>query len=306
MAQTVERPRTSGTVAPHVLPAEQQVVAFLAYLSVERRFSSNTLSAYRNDLRQLRSYLLTRGVTGWEAEPATILGFVIWLKEKEYAAASLARKVAAVKSFYTYLYQRGAVSSNAAAAVGSPRVGRPVPKTITEEEVDRLLAAPGRRTTLESIRDTAMFALLYATGMRVTELVSLDLASLDLERCTVRCVGRGGRERTVQFDEKARAVLATYLEAGRPKLVHGTRERALFLNHRGDRLTRQGFWLLVKGYALQAGIEKPLTPHTIRHSFASHLLSSGAGLREVQQKLGHANLSTTQMYRHAPALPVAN
>jgi integrase/recombinase XerD len=315
MAQTLERPRTRETQAVAVRPAaghakapaatEADVDAFLRHLEAEKRFTGNTLSAYRNDLRQLRAYLAEQGITNWNVDRGTVLGFIIRLKEQEYAAASLARKLAATKTFFAYLRRSGAIAEDPAAGVGSPRVGRHVPQTISVDEVDRLLAAPARRTSPEAIRDRAMFALLYATGMRVSELVSLDVSAVDVEAGTVRCTGRAGRERLLTMDEKTSEALASYLSAGRPSLDRGGAAGALFLNHRGDRLTRQGFWLLMKSYASDAGITSALTPHTLRHSFAAHLLGKGALLREVQQKLGHANISTTQMYRLAPRTPVA-
>lgn len=302
MAQTLARPPLDDpdtTSRPILIPPEQHVEAFLAHLASERRFSANTLSAYRNDLRQLRTYLDGQGVTGWAVDSAAVVGFVIWLKEKQYSPASLARKLAATKSFFGFLRKRGVVPTDPSLPVRSPRVGRTAPKIVSADEVERLLAAPSARKTPEGARDAAMFALLYATGMRVSELVALDLAAVNVEARTLRCVGRRGRERILQFDEKAQFALQRYLAGPRDDLARGGRISALFLNHRGDRLTRQGFWLLVKAYAEEAEIKTALSPHTIRHSFASHLLGSGAQLREVQQKLGHANISTTQIYRQA-------
>src|SRR5439155_11945400 len=242
-----------------------------------------------------------QGARGWTVEPAAVVGFVLWLKEQQYAPASLARKLAATKAFFGFLRRRGLIPSDPSIGVGSPRVGRTTPKTLTPDEVERLLAAPSRRQTPEGARDAAMFALLYATGMRVGELMSLDVGAVDLEGKTLRCVGRRGRERVLPFDDTARDALRAYLGGAREALLRGRANSALFLNHRGDRLTRQGFWLLVKSYAAEAGINSTLTPHIIRHTFASHLLGKGAQLREVQQKLGHANISTTQIYRHAAA-----
>ena len=301
MAQTLARPpaRDVPDAAPLQVEPQQHVEAFLAHLATERRFSGNTLSAYRSDLRQLRQYLDGRGVRGWEVEPAAVVGFVLWLKEQQYAPASLARKLAATKAFFGFLRRRGVIDADPSRQIGSPRVGRTAPKTISADEVERLLAAPSKRQTPEAVRDAAMFALLYATGMRVSELISLDLGDVDVEAKTLRCVGRRGRERLLQFDDQARDALRAYLGGARDALLRGQTGSALFLNHRGDRLTRQGFWLLVKSYADEAGITSPLTPHTIRHTFASHLLSRGAQLQEVQRKLGHANLSTTQIYRQA-------
>ena len=311
MAQTLERPRTRPTqivavppaaaVRPSAAVASAPLVdAFLRHLEGEKRFSGNTLSAYRNDLRQLETYLAEQGISPHGADRGVVTGFVVRLAERAYSPASRARKLAAVKSFFSYLYKSGQTATNPAAGIGSPRVGRHAPHTISVDEVDRLLSAPARRSSPEAIRDRAMFALLYATGMRVSELMSLDLESVDLAGLALRCTGRGGRVRVLTFDEAARDCLRAYLSKGRPRLAREDSERALFLNHRGDRLTRQGFWLLMKSYAGEAGISSSITPHTLRHSFAAHMLGRGALLREVQQKLGHANISTTQMYRLAP------
>lgn len=308
MAQTLDRVAPTRFIAPVAFrptAADQQIEYFLAHLGSEKRFSSNTLSAYRNDLRQLRRFLIDSGVSDWSVEPATVLGFVFWLKEKEYATASMARKLAATKTFFAYLRNRGLIEADPAAHVGSPRVGRSTPKTITVEEVDRLLSAPAYRKTQEAARDGAMFALLYATGMRVTELVSLDVTDINPDDATITCTGRAGRRRVIKFDERTLTALREYLTSARAALLRGGSETALFLNHRGDRLTRQGFWLLVKSYASEAGIASAITPHTIRHSFAAHMLGRGMQLREVQQKLGHANISTTQVYRQVRGAEVA-
>jgi len=309
MAQTLERPRFRTpqvvTVPPTAafqpsaasVAAAPLLEAFFRHLEAEKRFSGNTLSAYRNDLRQLETYLAEQGISPLGADRGVVTGFVVRLAERSYSPASRARKLAAVKSFFSYLFKSGQIGKNPAAGIGSPRVGRQVPQTITVEEIDQLLAAPGRRTSPEATRDRAMFALLYATGMRVSELVALDVEMVDLAGLALRCTGRGGRVRMLTFDERARDVMRSYLQKARPRLSREERERALFLNHRGDRLTRQGFWLLMKSYADDAGISSSITPHMLRHSFAAHLLGRGALLREVQQKLGHANISTTQMYR---------
>jgi integrase/recombinase XerD len=303
MAQTLARPRLEDIAdsVPPRIPPEQHVAAFLTYLAAERRLSANTLSAYRNDLRQLRAYLDRQGVVDWAAEPSAVVGFVLWLKEQQYAPASLARKLAATKALFAFLRRRGFIPVDPSLQVGSPRVSRSAPKTMTADEVERLLAAPSHRHTPEAIRDAAMFALLYATGMRVGELTSLDVGAVHMEAVAVTCTGRRGRERVLHFDETARDALQAYLGGARDQLRRERSTNALFLNHRGDRLTRQGFWLLVKSYAGEAGIDGALTPHTIRHTFASHLLGKGARLREVQQRLGHANISTTQIYRQTAA-----
>jgi len=313
MAQTLERPSLHSPklvavppAAPASAAASPLVEAFLRHLESEKRFTGNTLSAYRNDLRQLQAYLAELGIAPTNVDRGVVTGFVVRLAERAYSPASRARKLAAVKSFLAFLNKSGKIATNPAAGIGSPRVGRHAPQTISVDEVDRLLAAPGRRTSPEALRDRAMFALLYATGMRVSELVSLDVESVDLAEGALRCTGRAGRQRVLTFDDKSRDALRMYLQRARPRLAREDAERALFLNHRGDRLTRQGFWLLMKSYAGDAGISSAITPHTLRHSFAAHLLGKGALLREVQVKLGHANISTTQMYRLAQTTAVAS
>lgn len=316
MAQTLARPRVDTPKQPRKLstvtlvaapPASEALVQeFLDFLKSEKGFSGNTYSAYRNDLRQLRQYLDGLGIDGWSVDAGTVLGFVISLKDQQYAAASMARKLAAVKTFFAYLRRQGHIDADPAAQVGSPRVGRHRPTTISVDEVDRLLDAPNRRHTPEGVRDRAMFALLYATGMRVSELVSLNLDSVDLAEGTVCCIGRHNRQRVLNIDERTAKMIEAYLGKARPALDRGAAENALFLNHRGDRLTRQGYWLLMKSYAADAGITSSITPHTIRHSFAAHMLGNGALLSEVQRKLGHANISTTQIYRQVPQVTAAS
>jgi integrase/recombinase XerD len=272
-------------------------------MSAERGSSKNTIDAYRNDLSGFRQFLGTQpsenGVSPLASlDRARILGFISWLNEKGYARATVARKVAAVKSFCTFLVDRGDLASDPTAAVSSPRAPKPVPKPLSVDEVDTLLREPRKHTTPEAMRDAAMLELMYATGMRVTELVSLNVDSLHLQPAPayVRCLGKGSKERTIPVHEQAVAALDRYLDDSRPALLKNRPQTALFVNRRGERLTRQGFWLILKGYARSAGIDSHVTPHTLRHSFATHLLRGGASVRDVQELLGHANVSTTQVY----------
>jgi integrase/recombinase XerD len=223
---------------------------------------------------------------------------VLELKERQYAGASVARKVAAVKSFFQFLHAEGAIQRNPTEALESPRVGKTLPKPLSVQQIDELLEQPSKKKTPESLRDQAMLELLYATGLRVTELVSLDLDSISQDRRSpsVRCIGKGAKERVIPIYDQALRALAAYLNDGRPRLVKNKKERALFVNRRGERLTRQGLWLILKQYAKEASIGAPVTPHTLRHSFATHMLRGGAPLRNVQELLGHANISTTQVY----------
>lgn len=275
---------------------------FLRFMSVEKGASTNTIAAYRNDLHQFRDFaarvVTNRNHPPWnELETGHIVSFILELKAKNYAEATVARKVAAVKSFFQFLQAEGTVTTNPTESLESPRVGKSLPKPLSVAEVDELLEQPSKRNTPEAKRDRAMLELLYATGMRVTELVSLDLECLNLDaRAHVRCTGKGSKERSVPIHGQAVRSLVEYLNEGRPALVKNRDERALFVNRRGERLTRQGSWLILKQYAREANIGTPVTPHTLRHSFATHMLRGGAPLRNVQELLGHANISTTQVY----------
>ena len=277
---------------------------FLVFLSVEKGASINTVAAYRNDLQQLLDYIRARPEEGhgWETVNRTaVQDFILDLKQRGYTETSVARKVAAVRSFFSFLAAEGILPSNPTDGLTSPRVGKSLPKAISPNEVDELLEQPSRRTTPEAKRDRAMLELIYATGMRVTELISLDTANVnpDPRSPFVRCAGKGAKERSIPIHDQALEALRLYLDEARPLLMrHNNNEPALFLNRRGERLTRQGFWLILKGYARQANLSRDITPHTLRHSFATHMLRGGMPLRNVQEMLGHANISTTQIYTH--------
>lgn len=281
---------------------EREIEHFINYLSVEKGFSANTTAAYRNDLLQLKEYLQKEGTTRGGVERWTqvdrdlLQSYVLFLRERGYTLATMARKMAAVKSFFSFLTREGMLESDPSEDVSTPKVGRKLPQPISIEEVDRLLEQPAKRNTPEALRDRAMLELLYATGMRVSEIVALNVDDLDLEEGFVRCFGKGGRERLVPIHSLAIETLQRYLRDGRPKLIRRADEQALFLNRRGDRLTRQGFWLVLKGYCEDAGLDRSISPHTLRHSFATHMLHRGADLRKVQQWLGHSSISSTQIY----------
>ncbi len=276
---------------------------FLNFMSVEKGASGNTVSAYKNDLRQFDSFVTSLRGNGktrdWEQlDRDLIINYVLSLKHKNYAEATVARKVAAIKSFFQYMQAEGTIHGNPAESLESPRVGRSLPKPLSVTEVDELLEQPLKRKTPEARRDRAMLELLYATGLRVTELVSLDVVDVHMDdlKPYVRCMGKGAKERTNPIHEQAAGAVNDYLNDGRALLVKDRVEPALFVNRRGERLTRQGFWLILKQYARDANITTPVTPHTLRHSFATHMLRGGAPLRSVQELLGHANISTTQVY----------
>jgi len=272
---------------------------------MEKGFSGNTVEAYRNDLYQLADFVADRASTGgpppqWSGVDRNLLiSYILDLKERNYAPSTVARKVAAVKSFFDFLVSDGVLPSDPTENITSPRVGKSLPKPLSPSEVEALLAEPAKRATLEGKRDTAMLELLYAGGMRVSELIALDVTDVNLEAEFVRCFGKGSKERVIPIHRKAVESVREYIEEARIKLLgNKAGEIALFLNRRGERLTRQGFWLIIKGYAKAAGINRPVTPHTLRHSFATHVLSGGADLRAVQELLGHANISSTQIYTH--------
>lgn len=280
---------------------QEQINQFLDYLQTEKGYSNNTLAAYQNDLSQFLIFLQQLPA---EQRPGSwrdvtrdhIVSYILEMKEREYASSTVARKVAAVKSFFKFLENTGQIKTNPARELETPRAEKHLPATISAEEVDRLLEAPSGNSPA-ALRDRAMLELLYATGLRVSELVSLDVTDVDLDEGTVRCMGKGKKERILPIYERARQALAAYIQEGRPQLLGGRKdEKALFLNRRGTRLTRQGLWLIIKRYVEQTGIKGNVTPHTLRHSFATHMLRGGADLRAVQKMLGHANISTTQIY----------
>lgn len=278
---------------------EEQIFAFLNHLRQQQTYSDNTIAAYKNDLSQFMRYVEAEheNVNRWrDVTRQVVRDYVRYMKDQPYASSSVARKVAAIKSFFHYLAEREIVQSDPTEDVDSPRVKKRLPRTLTAEDIEALLAAPRAQKSPKNLRDTALLNLLYATGMRVTEIVSLQLQDLDLEQSVLYCPGKDGKVRVLPFNGETRDVLSTYLETGRPLLVKNEEEDALFLNHRGQQLTRQGLWLIIKAYARKAKLSGEVTPHTLRHSFAAHKLEDGADLQRVQQLLGHANISTTQIY----------
>ncbi len=229
-----------------------------------------------------------------------ILGYMTFLKERKYADSTIARKIAAVKSFFHFMSDKKAIPTDPTAHLDSPRVNKYLPKAVSVSDIRQLLEQPLRHSGPEALRDLAMLGLLYSTGMRVTELVTVNMADVDLENFKVRCLGKGSKTRLIPIRADQQIALDAYLNNARPQLVGNNGETALFVNHRGHRLTRQGFWLILKAYADTAGIAD-ITPHTLRHSFAAHLLNEGENLRRVQELLGHASVSTTQIYTQVNA-----
>jgi integrase/recombinase XerD len=281
------------------------IESFLNYLVVEKGFSKNTKDAYRNDLCQLENYIRENcsrqgTMPGWDNfSRQEMLSYMLNLKDKKYASTTLARKIAAAKSFFKFLTEEHIIQQNPTENIASLKVGRALPKPISISQARRLLDEPAKESTPEAKRDKAMLELLYASGMRVSELVSLNVEDVDTPGGFVRCFGKGHKERMIPIAPRAAQSIQDYIAAGRPKILQNiSTETALFLNVRGERLTRQGLWQILKGYAKSANIEADVTPHTLRHSFATHMLNGGADLRLVQELLGHANISTTQVYTH--------
>lgn len=277
-----------------------QVDSFLNYLAVERGLSPHTLSAYASDLSQFLDFLEEAGgLREWrDVGKDRLAGYMDDLEERAYSQSTRARKVATLKSMFRFLKEEGVVTDNPTEGLRTPRVGRHLPKALTVEQVDLLLDVAYADESLEGARDSTMLELLYACGLRVSELVGLDLRDLDLENGAVRCMGKGARERIIPLHTRAIEALDSYLTAVRPSFAAGPAQEALFLSRRGRRLTRQGFWWRLKRCAARAGITANLTPHTLRHSFATHMLRGGASLRHVQELLGHASIATTQIYTH--------
>ena len=291
-----------ATIAQRVgsRPFEHLVLDFLAYLEFERGLSRNTLEAYRSDLLQFGRFLEERGVSAIETDGAAIGDFLAALGGANGRAASPAtihRKAACLRSFYRHLRREGILDSDPTAALTSPRRGRRLPQVLTRGEVDLLLAQP-RGTEPIDLRDSALLELMYACGLRASEAIGLDVADVDLEARILRARGKGSRERLVPVGTAAALAVGRYLERGRPALVGPRAETHLFVNFRGGPLTRQGLYKIVRRYASSAGLADRMSPHTLRHTFATHLLAGGCDLRSVQEMLGHADVATTQLYTH--------
>ena len=277
---------------------ENLIQEFIDYLGHEKGLADNTLESYGRDLRQYIGFLSGGTTVSLEnASQSTIVAYLMSLRKQGKATATIARRLAALKAFYQFLVRENYLASDPTDDLTSPKLERKLPKVLSVGEVERLLSRPDR-TNPAGLRDKAMLELLYATGVRVSELVNLDVEDVDLDEGFVRCVGKGRKERVAPMGEIAIAALRAYLDGARGKMVSDPGEKAVFVNHHGRRLTRQGFWKIVKKYAALAHIQKEITPHTLRHSFATHLLENGADIRAVQEMLGHADISTTQIYTH--------
>jgi integrase/recombinase XerD len=280
---------------------EDQLKDFIHYLIVERNLAHNTIVSYERDLKKYIHYLQSVEQLSSlnDVSRLHIMQFLKFLKENGSSPKTIARHIASIRSFHQFLLRDKATDHDPSVHIETPQLTRTLPKVLSMQEVEALLEAPKTNTPF-GIRDKAMLELLYATGIRVSELIQLNLSDVHLTMGFIRCFGKGSKERIVPIGRMATEALKTYIELARPALLKRkkTATDALFLNHHGERLTRQGCWKILKKLAQEANIQKELTPHTLRHSFATHLLENGADLRAVQEMLGHADISTTQIYTH--------
>lgn len=270
---------------------------FLDYLLVERGLAKNTLASYGHDISQFAEFSKDAGVESCsEISEDLMTRYLARLRAENYAATSVARKLAAIRTFLKFLQREGDLQSDPAYLLENPRPSKPLPKTLTEDEVVSLLRQPDSKE-INGIRDRAMLETLYATGLRVSELVNLRAEDVNLAVGFIRCIGKGSKERIVPIGEVAVDMIGQYLSKCRPAFAKG-RSEYLFLTNRGKPMTRVGFWKIIKRHTLAAGITKNITPHMLRHSFATHLLEHGADIRSIQEMLGHASITTTQVYTH--------
>lgn len=279
---------------------EDQIKDFIHFLIVEKGLANNTIVSYQRDLKSYQKYIMNvEKITSWnDIQRTQIIHFLAYLKDNGKSAKTLARHIASIRAFHQFLLREKAADQDPSVHIESPQMERSLPKVLSLEEVETLLDSP-KLNDHYGYRDKAMLELLYATGIRVSELISLDIGNVHLTMGFVRCIGKGNKERIIPIGRAATEAIEQYLEKGRPHFVSKKyRDDALFLNHHGKRMSRQGFWKILKKLTMEAGIQKELTPHTLRHSFATHLLENGADLRAVQEMLGHADISTTQIYTH--------
>ncbi len=287
--------------------AQRQIDQFLDYIAVERGLARNTLDAYQSDLEAAGKFFADRsggpaspnGGWSWDQlDRESLADYFSDMEERGYSEATRARKIASLRTCVKFLSDEGVLNSSVVDAVRAPKGGKRLPKALSIEEMGQLLDSLLRETSPAGLRDRAMLELTYGAGLRVSELVGLDVQHVDISYGQVKAFGKGRKERIIPLHDNAAAAIDAYLIHGRPKIEGERSGNALFLNNRGGRLTRQGFWLVLRNAGMRAGIERHLTPHTLRHSFATHLLRGGASLRHVQELLGHASISTTQVYTH--------
>ena len=274
---------------------QYEISEFISYLHNEKKMSENTEMSYKRDLGKLCVFLEEQGISDVSKVTATNLNsYVLDLEKKHFAPATISRNIASIKAFYHFLYREKRVNEDVSEDLKAPKIEKKVPEIMTTQEVARLLEQPSGRSAKE-VRDKAMLELLYATGIRVSELISLKLSDVNMQMGFILCRD-ANKERVIPFGNKARSALMKYLESARGELVADPDNDILFVNCSGHPMSRQGFWKLLKYYTQKAGITADITPHTLRHSFAAHLVENGADLRSVQEMLGHSDISTTQIY----------
>lgn len=273
----------------------QDIQNFIQYLHQVKKTSENTEVSYARDLKKMNQYLMAQGIHDVSEVTSTSLNsYVLFLEKEGRKPATISRSIASMKAFYHYMEKEHKVSEDPSEQLRAPRIEKKMPTILTQEEVTRLLEQPGGASPKE-LRDTAMLELLYATGIRVSELISLKVSDVNLAMEYLTC-SDSHKERIIPFGSIAKKALSRYLELGRPKLVGDEQEEWLFTNCSGQQMSRQGFWKLIKLYGKKAGIEAEITPHMLRHSFAAHMVGNGADLKSVQEMLGHSDISTTQVY----------
>ena len=273
---------------------EKQVKLFLDFLKDDKRLSDNTLQSYRRDIEQYEKYVSENKINYLKATQETIIDYMDYLREENKKESNISRSLASIRSFYQYLIRVKKIKKDPTVTIESPKIRKRVPNILTSKEVELLLDQP-KDVDLKGTRDKAMLEFAYATGMRVTEMISLNLDDVKLDEGYVVCRGRS-KSRNIPLGSMSLKALKEYMDDARPYLIRNEEEDALFVNVNGTRLTRQGFWKIVKYYKEQAHIEKDITPHVLRHSFATHLLQNGADLKAIQTMLGHSDISSTQVY----------
>lgn len=274
---------------------EQRIDSFIAYIHMNKKSSENTEMSYRRDLKKLLVFLKARGVDNWEnATQQQLCEYVNELEKQNFAAATISRNIASMKAFWSYMVENGFVKSDLSVKLKAPKIEKKMPEILTKKEVTMLLEQPNGDSP-KQIRDKAMLELLYATGIRVTELISLKMSDVNLAIGFILCKD-ANKERLIPFGAQAKNSLLVYLNGVRARLLDGNESDVLFPNCSGEPMSRQGFWKIIKYYASKAGIKSDITPHTLRHSFAAHLVENGADLKSVQEMLGHSDISTTQIY----------
>ena len=277
---------------------KELIEAFLNYLSVERGLANNTIISYRVDLFSYSDFLMKHHVDALaKINKNDVVNFMLHEKDKGIAANSISRRLAAIRMFHRFLTRERILKTDPTSLIDSPKLWKKIPETLSLNEIDSLLSQPDIRDK-QGIRDKAILETLYATGMRVSEAANLKTDNVNLDIGFLRCIGKGNKERVIPLGRKSISCIKRYLEVSRPRLLKNKQSDFLFLNRFGKKISRQSLWKIIKRYARTARIKKPIKPHTLRHSFATHLLERGADLRSVQEMLGHANISTTQIYTH--------